>query len=340
MIKTNEIIGSNNLLIRTSSGEKTILNLERYHSILSWDGKSIVESDIKDVDVEIVNHLYEIRTATKKVVISNNQGLFTEKGKLNPAHIIPNKTIAKILDNNTVKYEKILSVKKLEGSFLAYNIIGSTYRNYILNDFILHNFDIEDYVAVKMIGANNFDIPFNTVPWSDCGTTARAAFDAHAKAFSEYVLASAANSIRADDTTTIATWEIYLDDYTECFKEALTHSKIFWNSVAIPDDQISGNQTNSAPRFTPFITYDMDYNSTMIPIQMSRPNLTVENFTINYTGLSFQTSYWENHKVAMKAYLASVKRFMALSSGFYAGEYDYPGVYPAYGYTTPSSPTP
>ncbi len=339
-MKTIEIIGAQKLLIQTPFGENSILDLESYHTILSWDGKNIVESTIKDIDVEIVNHLYEIRTVTKKVVISNSQGLFTENGKLKPAHIIPDKTLAKVVVNQEVKNEKIISVKKLEGSFLTYNIVGSSYRNYILNDFILHNFDVEDYATWGFIGANNFDIPFNTTPWSEAAVTADATFPAFAKAFNEYVLAISAKNIRVDDTNTIATWEVFLDDYTDCYKEAVTRYKIFWNSVKMPADQLTGVQTYNAVRFTPFYTVQIDINAPNT-IPMSRPASTTESFTVNLAGTStFQVSYWENHKTAMKAYLACVKRFMAMSSGFYAGEHDYPGVYPAYGYTTPSSPTP
>jgi hypothetical protein len=321
----------------TSSKEISLCDLTEENTILSWNGKdSFVTSNFDEVKLDIVDFTYIIEADGEKVILSEDQGFWQKDGsKLKPSDVTPNKTQVYLKKGNSIIKSQVQSIEKVYGQSIVYSLINTVNHNYVLNGFILHNFDVQDYVSSKIIGVGNVEHEISTISWLDMYYTSNATRDAFEKAFNELIHAIISVSVRWDDTSTISLYETYLTDFTDKWEDAFIKGEKFWNSVIPPNSKRTGIQNYDKYKYVPFLLDGSDPLGT--GTDFARADGSTINFEYDLTGTdTFDPQYWYDYQTALKEMTVSIKRFLAISTGFYSGENDYPGTIPPIGFSIPS----
>lgn len=325
-----------NIIENTINYLDTITSLP--NAIFSWDGYQLCESQVGAIFPREVKKIYEISVGERKVKLSSDHGFWSLDGsKVKPSDVIIGETRVFIKDENSIILKHIDSVEEVDGSFIVFDVVGADYENYLYSDFILHNFDLNDYVYSGFIGKGNTKNEFHTYPWLDAKISADATFEAFNKAFVELMLAATAKAIRWDDQATKDAWEVGINDYVDARNNAIIKKAIFWNSVIPEDQQLTGEQSVSVSLILPWEEVLIDVGG--ITASFVRLTMPFDSITYDLTGTQdFQEHYWTEYSAAFKELLASIKRFLALSTGFKIGEDDYPGEIPPFGFREMVSP--
>jgi len=168
-----------------------IENLKPENNILAWSGEEFGDATIESCLPNFSNEVYKITVNGKSVILSSDQGLWLENNKeIKACDIKENTSIAYIREGNSLVSSHVEKVEKIEGGFITYDVIGSTYKNYIVNDIVLHNFDIEDYITSRFVGYRNDECLPQSELWEDIFTTYRATHDAYMKSMNEWLLST------------------------------------------------------------------------------------------------------------------------------------------------------
>jgi hypothetical protein len=312
-----------------------ISDLTNNDTLLSWNGNEIIESKFMNVIPELVGYVYLVKTETKSVIISEEQGFWLDSGdKLKVKDIVLNDSKVYVLVKNILVSEKVISIERLNESLMVYNIIGSTYRNYFLNDILLHNFDPVDYMTNGMIGCDNIEVGHEV--WWEAYTTAQQTENAWINTFDDFLLSMIFNKFLLwDDTDVINEWQSALNDISNKLELQLINKHIFFNSLL----EGNSNQFNGPITHGPSGIYGQrtqlgSKTYTILPfvdspeyanITITQLNTVHNDLVIDYTGkTTFQPEYYYNHKLSFDNFFESYKRFLALSNGIKYPENDEP----------------
>lgn len=288
---------------------KDLCQLTSEDLVLSWNGNSeFTPSSIRGVIPRMSNEMYRVYTSDREVVISNKQGFWLDGGEeIHPQELNPGKSKVYLKDGNSIKLTLIEGLEKVEGVFITYDVVGSEYRNYIVNDFILHNFDINDYVFSEFIGTRHAKADLKSDVWDDVYTTARAKRDEEIKAMNEVINATIDMAyINWNDTSSKNTILNDLNtDYVPAVNNLRENFLKFWNTV-IPNGATSGTYYESA-EWT-FVQDGETPNLDIARLDNIAPSQIVVDLTSYQT---FTPQIWNDYVDSIKAYKAATKRFFA-----------------------------
>jgi hypothetical protein len=323
-----------NILVDFNKSIK-ISEINNGDSIISWNGNQFVKS-IFDTILPIEDEAYEILAGDKKITISKLQSFWTETGKIKPSDVIENQTEVYLKNGQNLVKVKVKSITKLEGTHLLYSLFNSSNHNYIVNDFLLHNFDLYDFVGSAIIGVGNIKKEMNqSTNWDDMYNVAKSTWNAYEQSVFQLFNEIIKYNIRWDDTSTKTIWETYITDFITKYQDSYTKREIFWNSVIPTSLQRTGIYSFSMKSYVPLVLNNDD--PLLTSTQFCELDDTLININYDLTGTdTFTNSYWFDFNDSLKEMTASIKRFLALTTGFYSGENDYSGTIPPSGFTTPS----
>jgi len=309
-------------------------DLSNSNQILAWNQESGFEkATLYETVTNLSSEIYVFQAGDKTVTMAPNHGFWLEGGsEVRATDVIPNQTQVWVKSGDSLELRTVDSKAKLQGSFITHDVIGSSLRNYVINDFILHNFDVEDYRVSRAIGKNNVEVTEDD--WGDMYTTARATRDQYLKSTNEMILSCVARAVRWTDTalqTDIL--RILQDDWQPAIEAMITKQSRFFNSLVPALDQETGLVSPGGDR--------ADY--TGWSEQVETPNFSTAalqssfiNFDIDYTGSTvFTETLWNEHVQAMKDFQASLKRVLAKIADIRIPENNYTGVIPPYGFADP-----
>lgn len=304
--------------------------------ILAWNRDTGFETaTLRETFTNFSDEIYIFQAGDKTVNLAPNHGFWLENGEeIKATDVVVNQTQVWVKVNDSTELRTIDSKTRIQGAFITYDVIGSSLRNYVLNDFILHNFDPEDYSLTRAIGENNQEIEAGSDTWADMSSTARATRDAYLKALNEFILSNVEFAVRWTDTALqadiLATVET---DLGPAIETMIIRQSRFFNSLVPALDQETGLVSPGGSR----IGY------TGWSEQVETPNFSVAslqqgsvNFDIDYTGsTTFSPTLWTEHVQATKDFQATVKRVFAKLLDVRTPENNYSGVTPPYGFADP-----
>ena len=298
-------------------------------NLVGWNGTYFTTTGFVEVRESKVDCTWNVTVAGKSVNVPSTTGFWLDGNQeIFAEELIPGKSKIYVKSGDTVKLETVTQVEKLMESQTIYTICGTDTHNFLFNDILLHNFDLDDYRFAKIIGKGNVEA--DSINWDDIFTTARATRDAHVKALNELILSSMSRTLRWDSTTEVANWQTVLNEITSAYIQYDRAFMICMNSLA--NDQETGTVTERSTKWALIAFEDED---TGVEFAWPDPNDTFVNYDIDYTGkLTFDPSYYTDMVAGFKAFNAAKKKFCAIALGWNFGEYDYPSAPPINGWNT------
>ncbi len=186
-------------LVMLSNG--TTVNDERLNpsdTVLGWDGNKFVSSNITKIELSNPEFVYAVEVGNKTVTVAKENGFWLDGGvEIFADKLTPGVSKVYVKDGENLKLEIVTDVTRLYNEKTVYTVCGTTYRNFISNGILLHNFDLNDYVTSSVIGNGSKRLPLyenwtGGADYEDGLTTFRATHDAYLKAMFEVILASGA----------------------------------------------------------------------------------------------------------------------------------------------------
>ncbi len=233
--------------------QKVKLTLDEMNEIQpstqSWNGKNLVSSSPIEIRSMYADFYYIVKVDDKTIHLPESKGFWLDGGvELFPNKITPGVSKVYVKENNKVVLKKVDSVE-LVNKFIEYDYLcNATNHNYLLNDFLLHNFDLEDFTSAGWIGCGNVD---KTKPeccddWEDVLTTWRNTKAAWLSAVNQFYQSCSASTIRWVDaqngeyTEFLSSWN---DDFMPAYMDFTTAGERYFNSFLCANEQQDGIQT-------------------------------------------------------------------------------------------------
>lgn len=298
-------------------------------NLIGWDGTRFTTTGFVEVRESKVDWTWNVTVAGKSVNVPSTTGFWLDGNReIFAAELVPGKSKIYVKSGDTIKLETVTEVERLVEPQTVYTICGTDTHNFLFNDVLLHNFDLDDYRVSKIIGKGN--VESNQMNWSDMFLTARATRDAHVKALNELTMSSMARTLRWDLTTEVANWQAILNELTSTYIQYDRAFMICFNSLIGPEEQETGVVTYNAIKWTLIALEDEDTG-----VEFAWPDIDDRetSYDIDYTGkLTFDPSYYTDMVAGFKAFNAAKKKFCAIALGWNFGEYDYPSAPPINGW--------
>ena len=219
----------------------------------SWDGSNLVSASPVEIRSMYAEFYYIIKVGNKTIHLPESKGFWLDGGtELLPSKIKPGISTVYVKEGDNILLKRIDSVE-LVNEFIEYDYLCNTANhNYFLNDFLLHNFDLEDYLRDGWIGCGNVDKtkPECCADWENVLLTWRATKDAWFKSVDEFYGMCSESTIRWEDVQNGEYTEFlssYNDDFMSAFADYLTAAERYFNSFLCSAQQRDGVSTGSGP---------------------------------------------------------------------------------------------
>ena len=277
---------------------KTKFTLNEMNEMLpatqSWNGKNLVSSSPVEIRSMYADSYYIIKAGNKTISLPESKGFWLDGGvELIPSKITPGVSKVYIKEDNNILLKQVDSVE-LVNEFIEYDYLcNTTNHNYILDDFLLHNFDLQDLKNAGWFACGNVD---KTKPeccgdWEDLNITWRQTKDAWFEKVLELYLASTGFSIRWVDVQNgeynrfISAWN---DDFMQAIVDYSVAGERYFNSFLCPNEQQTGISQDAITGWTyQFEEGNTDYvytsaalNATPSPASIDFAGSTVPNQTL------------------------------------------------------------
>ncbi len=254
----------------------------------SWDGAHLVSASPVEIRSMYADFYYAIKVGDKTIHLPESKGFWIDGGvELFPNKITPGVSKVYVKEGDNILLKHIDSVE-LVNEFIEYDYLcNTTNHNYFLNDFLLHNFDLEDYLAGGWLGCGNVDKtnPDCCEDWEFALFTWRGTRDAWFKSVNGFYFACSEMTIRWVDvqngeyTEFLSSWN---DDFMPAYADYLTAAERYFNSFRCPDVQQDGVITGAGPLFSYTLIEDPSPDPVLYPPAIL--DNTPYFFDIDFTG--------------------------------------------------------
>ena len=227
---------------------------KHWHVHQSWNGSTLTPTSFKEIRSMYSDSYYLVTVGENKISLPESKGFWLDGGiELFPDKLIPGVSKVYVKEGNTLFLKEVDTVEVVNEYFEFDYLCNTTNHNYTQSNFLLHNFDLEDYVNAGVIGCGNLDLTKGDCcdSWEDMFQTWRATRDAHIKAFNELILASQAYNLKWSDIQAgeYDDWLTVLSDFNDYWGDYYAAAMIFFNSMICPEDKEDG-----------IVTYDLYVN--------------------------------------------------------------------------------
>jgi hypothetical protein len=312
---------------------KTKFTLNEINEMLpatqSWNGKNLVSSSPVEVRSMYADSYYIIKAGNKTISLPESKGFWLEGGiELFPSKIKPGISTVYVKEGNNIVLKQVDSVE-LVNEFIEYDYLcNTTNHNYILDDFLLHNFDLQDYINAGWLGCSNVDKtgPECCADWEDVLDTFANTNAAWVLALSRFFAEMVGNSQRWDDVNSneySSFYDSYNVDLFNAYGDYITAAARFFNSFRCSANQQTGTAIPDWPEGLPgepsaaFITQTpSSAGPDNFPYEMVDLTDTVIPISVDFTG---STTFTENlhtqYKDTQLALGAAFAKWMKIGSG-------------------------
>ncbi len=204
-----------NVVMLSEGSHRDLKDINTKDTLLGWDGFNFVPTNITEIRKDTPSTKYIVEVGNRTVTVSPTNGFWLDGGKeVLASELVSGVSKVYVKEGNTIKSETVTGVYLEPNTEVLNTVCGTTYRNFLVNGILLHNFDIEDYIyqdpaalpfpilpaigpgsgAVKIDDGNSEGHPV----LSDLLTTARATMDAYLRAGKELYFAIFAPTMTKD----------------------------------------------------------------------------------------------------------------------------------------------
>jgi hypothetical protein len=297
---------------------------EFIQTVESWDDSRLVPTSFREIRSTYVDFYYVVTVGEDKIKLPKTKGFWLDGNvELFPDKIIPGVSKVYVKEEDKVVLKTVDNVQVVN-DFLEFDYLcETTNHNYTLENFLIHNYDIEDYVNSGWFGCTNVDKtrPECCDDWSDVFTTWRATRDAHLKSLKEWVLLTQQYKLPWSDVQA-GLFDDWFDVYQELTEKGLSldvAGMIFFNSWLCdgdPDKQ-TGLVPNGAefPDLTPVENTSPDFPPG-VSFGWLDLGATEKVADINYTGKTvFQESFLTDFETAQEEYSCALAKLIKIVYG-------------------------
>ena len=226
---------------------KTKFTLNEINEMLpatqSWNGKNLVSSSPVEIRSMYADSYYIIMAGNKTISLPESKGFWLDGGiELFPDKIIPGVSKVYVKEGDKVILKKVESIK-LVNEFIEYDYLCNTSNhNYLLNDFLLHNYDLQELVQQGVIGCGNWNI-FEDACENGCDHTYSMydnyliVMNARRTAGINFLKEAIGNAFTPfSSTTALKLIDFWNEEYTPAFDEMQKAYVILFNSLFCDDN--------------------------------------------------------------------------------------------------------
>tara|TARA_R100000908_G_C3753930_1_gene148273 strand:- start:2543 stop:3874 length:1332 start_codon:yes stop_codon:yes gene_type:complete len=255
----------------------------------SWDGTNLVSASPVEIRSMYADFYYIVKVDDKTICLPESKGFWLDGGvELFANKIIPGVSNVYVKEDNNVILKKVDSIE-LVNEFIEYDYLcNTTNHNYILNDFLLHNFDLEDYTLGGWIGCGNVDKTNPTCcnDWEDVLITWRQTTGAWIGQVMQYYLACTSNSIRWADvqngeyTELLSSWN---NDFMPAYVDYYAAAERYFNSFLCSNEQQDGVITGYIDGATVDLVLDTATQGDFV-YDAAKVDTSTTTFDLDFTG--------------------------------------------------------
>jgi hypothetical protein len=136
-----------NVVMLSEGSHKDLKDIHTKDTLLGWDGFNFVPTNITEIRKDTPSTKYIVEVGNRTVTVSPTNGFWLDGGKeVLASELVSGVSKVYVKEGNTIKSETVTGVYLEPNTEVLNTVCGTTYRNFLVNGILLHNFDIEDYI--------------------------------------------------------------------------------------------------------------------------------------------------------------------------------------------------